>query len=164
MNSKKRRPIIGLFIRPNSQLRYALGGVALIVFAIIAMALVLANSIVTSLDLLSSAGQFDEAAAELIKRSLYYGIAGISVMTVCLGIYSFWAVIRFTHRVYGPVVPILRAINEFNNGNFDARIQLRKSDELNEVAEALNNLAKNLRYFRVRSKSVGIENNNGNLE
>lgn len=53
--------------------------------------------------------------------------------------------ILLSHRFYGPVVAILRAVRAMTEGNYDQEIRLRPQDELQDLARALNELQAKLR-------------------
>jgi len=57
----------------------------------------------------------------------------------------FWGSIKFSHRIAGPLPKIYRALNNIGQGNFDVKLILRKRDELRELADVINAMAKNLR-------------------
>ena len=52
--------------------------------------------------------------------------------------------LRQSHRVVGPVARFKRALQEIGEGDFTGRIHLRKSDELPDLAEAINQMAERL--------------------
>lgn len=66
--------------------------------------------------------------------------------TLCL---LLWVI--FSHRIFGPVVPIRRQIKNLIDGNYNSKITLRKNDELKQVAEDLNKLAETLKNSRGQS-------------
>ena len=53
--------------------------------------------------------------------------------------------IVFSHRIAGPLPKIYRTLQEIGNGNFNQRLVLRKHDELMELAEAINQMAADLK-------------------
>ena len=46
-----------------------------------------------------------------------------------------------TYRIYGPTVPILRMIESLKQGQYGQTRHLRKTDELKNVMEGLNELS-----------------------
>src|ERR1044072_8322896 len=68
--------------------------------------------------------------------------SSIGLMIICVA--SFYLCAKFSHRIFGPTVPILRMIHNLEDGNFAHRIHLRKHDELKPIADALNDLAAKL--------------------
>lgn len=57
----------------------------------------------------------------------------------------FWVSIRYSHRIVGPLPKIYKALNEIRDGNFNAKVTLRKNDELQELADLVNEMAKSLK-------------------
>jgi HAMP domain-containing protein len=49
--------------------------------------------------------------------------------------------VAYAHRMIGPMVPIRRQIEALKNGDYRARVTLRKRDAFNELADDLNELA-----------------------
>jgi len=74
---------------------------------------------------------------DLLVTTSSIGLVAISLIALYL-----WAL--FSHRIFGPTVPILRMIHNLEDGNFSHRIHLRKHDELKPIADALNDLAASL--------------------
>jgi signal transduction histidine kinase len=67
---------------------------------------------------------------------------------------AIWRGFRLSHRIWGPVIPLRRQINDLKNGNYQARIQLRPGDEFVELAEDLNALAHSLEKSRPPAAGV----------
>ncbi len=57
----------------------------------------------------------------------------------------FWGSIIFSHRIAGPMPKIYQALKHIGRGNFDVNLVLRKHDELRELADVINETAKNLK-------------------
>jgi methyl-accepting chemotaxis protein len=57
----------------------------------------------------------------------------------------FWMSIRFSHRVAGPLPKIYQALKDVRDGNFNVNLTLRKNDELHELADLINEMAKSLK-------------------
>lgn len=62
------------------------------------------------------------------------GLAALALICLMLWIY-------FSHRIFGPTVPIRRHVQKLSEGDYSSRIHLRSSDELKDLAEDLNHLA-----------------------
>jgi len=45
---------------------------------------------------------------------------------------------RLSHRIAGPIYRLKKSLKEVAEGNYGLRIRLRKTDELKDVAEAIN--------------------------
>jgi len=52
--------------------------------------------------------------------------------------------VLYTHRLIGPTIAFKRHIRELASGNYSTRVNLRKRDAFEEVANELNNLAEEL--------------------
>lgn len=77
--------------------------------------------------------------------SLFWMRIVIVVMTaIILGV-SFIIVSLMTYRIYGPTVPILRMIESLKQGQYGQTRNLRKSDELKNVMDELNELSQILK-------------------
>ena len=62
-------------------------------------------------------------------------------LTVVFVVVSILLSVRYTHRIYGPLVSIHRFLDDFLDGRSVAPLNLRESDQLKELAEKLNELA-----------------------
>lgn len=54
--------------------------------------------------------------------------------------------IFYTHRMVGPVIQMIRHVQELKNGNFNSRVVLRKGDAFQELADELNQLAEKSKH------------------
>jgi methyl-accepting chemotaxis protein len=68
--------------------------------------------------------------------------SSLGILVISLAAVYLWAI--YSHRIFGPTVPILRMIQNLEDGNFSHRIHLRKHDEMKLIADALNDLAATL--------------------
>ncbi len=59
--------------------------------------------------------------------------------------FIFYGSIVFSHRVAGPLPKIYQSLASIGEGNFDVKLVLRKNDELRELADVINQMAKNLK-------------------
>jgi len=57
--------------------------------------------------------------------------------------------IMLSHKIAGPLVRIKRALNQLANGNYDVIVNLRKHDQLQDVAILINKLAQTLKKKNV---------------
>ena len=53
--------------------------------------------------------------------------------------------ILYTHRLVGPTIAFKRHIRELISGNYDSKVNLRKRDAFEDIADDLNNLADTLK-------------------
>ncbi len=56
----------------------------------------------------------------------------------------FYGSIKFSHRIAGPLPKIYQALRNIGEGNFDVKLILRKNDELRDLADTINEMARNL--------------------
>ncbi len=57
----------------------------------------------------------------------------------------FYCSILFSHRIAGPLPKIYQALKSVGQGNFDVKLVLRRTDELRELADVINEMARNLK-------------------
>lgn len=84
---------------------------------------------------------YPQARLVVIFQSVYFW-AFISLVAAIP--FIFWGSIIFSHRIAGPLPKIYQAIKNIGDGNFDVRLTLRKSDELRELADSINEMAAKL--------------------
>jgi len=141
-----RRQLRNYLLDPRVQLRYALYFFTFGVIAAILNQMMLVRTIQSSvLQLL-----FDDKVDAL---ALTAGIAGplsqlswrTAMLFPVLGLACALFAIRITHRFVGPQVALLRHIEALKHADYDAVCELRSDDELQRVANALNELAAALR-------------------
>lgn len=65
--------------------------------------------------------------------SLFYRMFFLSPLVFILAIV-------LSHRIAGPIYRMKRDLDEIAAGNYSKRLRLRKTDELKDVAESINNL------------------------
>jgi hypothetical protein len=110
----------------------------------------------TFVQFLSSPAFVVQSNMDLELHSTMVGLAN-EILKVTAGLFlaytflSFFLSLIMTHRIFGPLVPIKRFINELKSGNYDAQLILRKHDQMTDVAQELRDLAKVLKQ-RVGSK------------
>ena len=96
------------------------------------------------------AGVYPQARLVPIFQSVYLW-AFVSLAGVVPII--FYGSIVFSHRIAGPLPKIYRVLKEIGEGNFDQKIVLRKHDELKELADAINEMAVNLKKAEGKSRN-----------
>ena len=85
---------------------------------------------------------YPQGKLQAISHSAY--IAFIINFLVLLPI-IFYGAIRFSHRIAGPLPKIYNTLREIGKGDFEKRVVLRKNDELKELADAINEMVKDLK-------------------
>jgi hypothetical protein len=110
------------------------------------MSAVVIWSLWTFVSFLSSPMFVVQSNMDLELHSTLVGLAN-QILKVTAGLFLAYTILSFflslvmTHRIFGPLVPIKRYINELKSGNFDAQLILRKHDHMKDLAEELKSLA-----------------------
>jgi methyl-accepting chemotaxis protein len=73
---------------------------------------------------------------ELLRRGTVIGSAVLIVLVLVAAVWAF----RLTHRIVRPVHTVHRALDALVAGNLGVRVELNRTDEFRELAEALNRL------------------------
>ena len=86
------------------------------------------------------------ALLDLQRTITTIGAIGLLILgVICLGLW-----LLYSHRIFGPTIPIRRHIEKLIEGDYTSRVQLRSSDELKDIGSELNRLAE---VLASRSKS-----------
>lgn len=80
-----------------------------------------------------------DQSSELLEKFQFPIIAGAVLIFVFI-VASIMIAVRYTHRIYGPLVSIHRFIDDYLQGAKVSPLNLRESDQLKELAEKLNQL------------------------
>ena len=127
------------FINKKIQIKYILLTVSLLVlYTMILLAAIFAPyAMALFLDLPMS--QKAEAAEILLllHKNIWPGIGLIIVMFGALSIF-------ITHKLAGPVFVLERMARDITRGDLTVRTRLRKGDDLNDLAQDMNQMADNL--------------------
>lgn len=140
--TKNRRKVSNFTIDPMAQLRFAkpFGILILVSFATI-------NLIfwkVLNVRVAAEAAASTDAIVilnNMMSQLVLWASAGMAV----IGLLTLILWIIYSHRIFGPLVPIRRQVQNLIKGDYDFQIKLRKNDELKELAEELNALAVSLK-------------------
>ena len=124
------------------QLRF----VKAIVFILLVMAVGAAGAVYLAVHVTLSS--FDLLHDPLIVSLLNSVLWTIFLELLVLTPLVVWFGIRLTHPVAGPLVRIQAALAQLCAGDFSVHVSLRKGDELLELAQLINRLAKSLRERR----------------
>ena len=87
-------------------------------------------------------GIYPQARLTSIFRSAYTNVL-LGLLLVAPVI--FYGALVFSHRIAGPLPKIYDALRAIGAGHFDTRVNLRKKDELRELAEVINAMAAQLK-------------------
>lgn len=139
---KGRRKAGNVVIDPGALFRLSL---PFIVLVMISAAIIVAMDTLV-LNALKEAAAGDANAAliaplnELVSKIFLVAVVGLTTLgSVCI---FFWFVV--SHRIFGPTIPFRRHIQSLIDGDYTVRVQLRKRDEFQDLAEALNQLTNKL--------------------
>ncbi len=143
-NGANRRSYKNIMVNPKQQLRFSLILVTGSCLSVILFLMVVVFQVKQTLTTLGVAYRLDPEVILAIQSALtsavYVSIllaAGVTFLSVMVGI-------RLSHRIYGPVVSIKRHMAALSEGNYKARLTLRKHDDLLDIRDSLNALSEAL--------------------
>jgi methyl-accepting chemotaxis protein len=124
-------------VHKGLQIKYAVMVVALLlIYTIILLSAILVPAFhILSSGQISLAERTEAAEAVLLLNSSMWPWIGLVVLF--FGVIS----IFITHRLAGPVFAIKRMLKTLGHGDLSARIRLRKGAELQDLADAVNDMA-----------------------
>ena len=90
-----------------------------------------------------------ELSQDAVIRSLFNVICWLIVLELLIVTPAvIWLGVLLTHKIAGPLVRIGAALAQMTQGDYNVHIQLRRGDELRELAALVNHLAAALRSRR----------------
>jgi HAMP domain-containing protein len=137
----RQRSIKNMFVQPQFQMKLSLyyvavGGIALTIVAALVLAqLEEVNRLMNSGESLNLRSQ--TLVNELMMGSLQYVFVGFGLFVL----FSFGFALLTSHRISGPQVAIKAVIDDIKAGRYDSERELRPNDELQEVMQAVKELA-----------------------
>jgi methyl-accepting chemotaxis protein len=140
MNIQKRRIY---YIEKKFQTKYILLTIFLLLTYTFAFIIIIFSPFILtlSLDFYSLSEKAEAARTLLLLHSkVWPGIGGIILLFGALSIF-------ITHKIAGPLYRLKKALSLITEGNLDAKVKLRKGDDLKDLAEHFNMLAEELRTF-----------------
>ena len=141
---KNRRELRNILVKPRVQLKYAFiffagGWLTLTLYFCLFL-----ENMVQAMVSLSATYSIDPEISLILQSTLNRGLTvglliggGMSIALLLMG-----AIL--SHRIFGPMVPTLKTLNELKKGNYSARINYRKQDEFQDVMDEINSLAEQL--------------------
>lgn len=137
----ERRKLKNFLLKPAFQLRLPLF-VLLLSFAFLLLAVVLGNlyfeqTFVTMMETTSQTEYLQTIINEQTRGFRNMAVLLLAVYTVL--VVAVTSV--YTHRLIGPVLPIMRHVKALQEGVYSHRVQLRQHDAYQELADELNALA-----------------------
>lgn len=143
-NPAGRRAPSGILIRPRQQFKYAFilvaGGIIAQSLVIGAMAYFINSTIANVID----THHLDPEVGATITHAITLSMSLLMIIAVAFALVAVLIGVRLSHRIYGPLVPFTRHIDQLKDGHYSARINLRRTDDLVELKDALNDLAESL--------------------
>lgn len=136
-----KRSLRSLLVRPNRQLKLVVASLGV---AMLAMAGLTGFLVLKVDDLITKLEPSSPEIAAYVQNTLSPALTVVLLGQVLVWAGSIFIGVLVSHRVYGPLIPIVRHIRKLAEGDYASRVRLRKGDELEEVAGALNELAEKL--------------------
>lgn len=132
------------FIQHGLQLRFAR---FVVVFVLLASLLTGVVIFLTTFMLMGEklASVYPQGRLTPIFQSVFFW-AFFSVLAVVP--FIFWGAVLFSHRIAGPLPKIYRALRNIGNGQYDVKLVLRRHDELKELADEINQMARHLKEVK----------------
>jgi signal transduction histidine kinase len=162
MTRARRRSFRAYFVEPFQQIRFGMH--------VIAVSL-LFTAVFSFLTYRAFAEQYSQVieifsvveTADLINNDIFLRnaiVIGGALAIFCVTM--MFVVVRRTHKMYGPMVSILRFLGELQKGNYAVRIHIREKDDFQTLVGKLNDLAEAL---HLRHEEMVIQNNQkGNMD
>lgn len=144
-SKNNRRQASNFAVDPKAQLRFAVPFVILFVASVGAINLIFWQIFNYRSSMSSEA---PPEALAFLSTIMGQAVMLCSIAMLLIGALTLVLWMVYSHRIYGPMVPIRRQVDAIKNGNYDFKIVLRKSDEFKELADDLNNLALHLKSKR----------------
>jgi methyl-accepting chemotaxis protein len=142
-----RRKASNVTVDPKAQLRFA-QPFAILLVASLATINLLFWQVFSSRGAMSSSAP-PEAIAYL-NNAMGQAVMFSSIGMFVIGVLTLILWLVYSHRIFGPMVPIRRQVEALKSGNFDFKINLRKNDEFKELADELNQLAEHLKKAKAK--------------
>ena len=143
----QRRTFRSLFIEPFKQIKFGLSFLGLSSLFLLIMAYMIVSAFMAQYQQLMELYDVTDEGAKytLITNDVFMGnIIYLSFAYFFYIVVLFYTVFKITHRFYGPTVAINRFTKQMEEGNYAFRLNLRKGDELQNVAGYLNQMAETL--------------------
>ena len=140
---EKRAPV-GLWVRPRQQFKYAfilVAGGILVQSAILGFTAYFINGMIMEV---VDFHQLNPESGTNITHAITIALSLIMVVSMACALLAVLIGMKLSHRIYGPIVPFTRHIELLKDGRYSSRMNLRRTDDLVELKEALNSLAEAL--------------------
>jgi methyl-accepting chemotaxis protein len=140
----ERRKARNFLLKPGIQLRLPLY-VLLLSFTFVLLAVLFGNLYFeqTYVTLLQTTTQSEYVQRLLARQTQEFRELALLLLSGYVLLMVVVTVI-YTHRLIGPVIPMLRHVKALREGRYTHRVSLRKHDAFTELADELNELAETL--------------------
>jgi signal transduction histidine kinase len=142
--TQKQRKLKNYLIRPEKQLKVA--AAASLLFLLVVGAFVMFNFYI-ALQYIQMLGSIYGIQGDMMSRvatDLTRGAIYVAVALFMVSVFLFVYAIKISHTFFGPLVPIERLVTDLRNGQYGTQAHLRKGDQLQSLADQLNELSKTL--------------------
>ena len=143
-NSPNNRNLTKLLIDPLKQIKIGLYMIGISLGFIVVSGYLFVNAFSDQYQHLMTIFQVADPSDtwELIMNDVFKANAiKVLIFFAVFFIVTIYIVFSTTHKYYGPLISIERFIQELTEGNYEARVQIRKKDELQNLVSKLNDLA-----------------------
>ena len=161
MTRAKRRSFQSYIVEPFQQIRFGLHVVTVSLTFVFVFAWLVLSSFKEQYSQVAEIFQVVETGALVtndifIKNSIILGASLLIFITTMMVV-----VLRRTHKMYGPMVSIMRFLAELEKGNYAVRIHVRERDDFRSIVGKMNELAESLhRRHGAPSDSEDASSNN----
>jgi signal transduction histidine kinase len=140
----KRRTLRAYLVEPFKQIRFGLHVVSVsLTFAGI-FAYLFLDAYREQYQQVFDLFQVADQTAVLQNDIFFKNRAKISIAIIAFVAITLIVVIRRTHRMYGPMISMMRFVSELKRGNYAVRINIRERDDFQKFVSELNALAEEL--------------------
>jgi len=142
------RSVLNLLLQPFVQLRIGFVTIGTALLFVLFLASFFYLKLMQFTDVIVTLTQADQEIHALLGNyleSIAWTAVGGAIVFV---IVNLLLTIYLTHKMVGPTIAFRRHINALMEGNFSAKIRLRRGDAFEEVAEDLNRLSEWLKNSR----------------
>jgi signal transduction histidine kinase len=144
MQRPKRRIVKTYLVEPFKQLKFGLHVVAVCLAFVIILSGLFVRAFYEQYEQVAQLFQVADSSDVLDNNVFWRNGILIGVTLVAFVGTMMWVVIRKTQRMYGPIISILRFVNELKKGNYAVRINVRQRDDFQNLVISLNELAVDL--------------------
>ncbi len=144
---KTHRNFAAIIIEPFKQLKLGVYVIAVSLTFVVLTALVFFNAFFEQYQYIVEMFQIvdpNNQWAAVTNDVFYKNAVRLGVLLICFVIVIFSVVFYITHKYYGPLISINRFLEGIAKGDYSQRVVIRKGDELQDLADHLNQMAESL--------------------